>query len=130
MNTRDGVKIVSSRQFETGNVPHATFLEIREENENPKFDPDSKPYKFVEKIKTNTRNHGWLFEIDDNYYMALQHQVYGASECISIYASDKKQNWNVSQIPLKRYVSYVDVEYIVDKFVREELGIEFNKEEN
>ena len=118
-------KIVTARQFDSGNVPPRIWDEIRKKNENPTFENKTKPYEFIEPIKTDTRNHGWLFKLDDSnhYFIALQHQIYGASECISIFKSDKKQNFNISET-IKSYLSYVDIEYIVDKFVKEELKIE------
>jgi len=124
MKTKE--KIISARQFKSGNIPEQIWNKIRQKNENPVFDKKTKPYEFIECIKTDTRNHGWLFKINNTnqYFTALQHQIYGASECISIFRSDKKQNFDPSSKPLKSYLSYVDIEYIVDKFVKEELKTE------
>jgi hypothetical protein len=119
-------RIVSSYQFDTGNVPSYVYDEIRILNENPIFNPDTKPYQFIDKIKSSTRNHGWHFQVGDDYYLALQHRIHGSTECISIYKTDKKQNFSGDMESIKSYISYVDIEYVVDKFVKEDLGIQLN----
>lgn len=122
-------KIIRSTQFTTGNIPSKYWEQIREHNENPTFNPSTKPYKFIEKIKSDTRNHGWLFSVGDDYYLALQHYALGgATECVSIYESDKKQSFSVDNEPIKKYITYVDIETVVDMFVQNELGISLNVE--
>lgn len=119
-------KIIKSSQYETGNIPSWDWDKVRELNENPNFEPASKPYKFVDKIKSSTRNHGWHFQIEDDYYLAIQHRINGATECVSIFSTDKKQNYYGGTQALKEYITYVDIESAVDRFVNEELGIKQN----
>ena len=116
-------KIVSAKQFETGNVPSQIFDNIKHLNENPIFNPDTKPYKFVAKMNSDTRNHGWHFSVGEDYYLAMQHRCHGATECISLYRSDKKQSFDSGWQPIKQYITYVNVEHVVDMFVQEELGL-------
>jgi len=123
MNQITPKRVISSKSYPSGNVPSWDFDAAREFNENPTFNPRTKPYAFIDKIKTNTRNHGWHFEYDGEYYLAMQHRTFGSSECISIYKTDKKQNFNTNMNALRSYLTYVDVETVVDKFFAEELGI-------
>lgn len=121
-------RIITARQFESGNIPNKYVNQIRELNENPIFDPATKPYTFISKIKSDTTNHGWLFEVGDQYYIALQHKYYLQTQYVSIFLSDRKQTFDAGQQPLAQYVTYVDIEAAVDRFVKEELGIELNNE--
>lgn len=110
-------RIISSRDYEHGFVPSLEFEAARKFNEEPTFDPETKPYKFVNKVKTNTRSHGWHFEIDHEYFIALQHRIYNTSECVSIYKTDSKQTFDAyTMTPLAVFVSAVDIETVVDEW--------------
>jgi hypothetical protein len=111
-------RVFKSSDFETGNVPYDMWKDIREYNESPVF-TEIKQYKFIEKIKSDTRNFGWLFEFEEKYYIALQHKIHNCTDCVSIYTSDKKQTFDGSMMPIVTYVTYVDLELAADKFTNE-----------
>jgi len=115
-------RIISSTDFKTGNIPFHLYNEIRQFNENPVFDPTTKPYKFINKVKSSTNSYGWHFEYEGKFYIALHYKM-KYTEHISIYQTDKKQKYNASFIPLKTYIGYVDIETVVDMWLNEKFGL-------
>jgi len=116
-------RVISSRDYETGNLPSCDFDSARVFNENPTFDSELKPYKFIGPIKSNTRSHGWHIQMKDTseYLLVLQHREGRATECVSIYHTDGKQTYNpAKQNPIVSFTTAVDCETVFDKWLQEQ----------
>jgi len=111
-------RVISSRDYpEYGNnCPDSDWQAARLFNEHPEFDIKSKPYKFKGLVKTNTRSHGWHVEFNGEYFIVLQHRMYGASEYVSVFYTNSKQDFDGSCRPIKRFATMIDIETVADDF--------------
>lgn len=113
-------KLVSTKQCESGNLTEQQKILVREINENPSFDPKTKPYKFIKKLKSNTDNHGWIFIYKGKVFIALKTWLRRLYDCVIIYPADDKGKFESSiKNEIVRYPNIVDIEYAVDKFVKD-----------
>ena len=128
-------RVISSREYNdneyrSGVVPSGDYNAARMFNENPSFDPETKPYKFIAPIKSQTRNHGWHFQMKETgeYFLGLQHRLFGATEYVSIFHTDQKQNFNpAKQKAIIRYPTAVDIETVVDDWIAKGMPTEETK---
>lgn len=118
---KTGVKrIIKSNETKYGNLSEFEKEKARFINENPTFDPKTKQYKYIKNIKTNTANHGWIFEFNGRIFAALQVWVPRMGETVYIFNATQKGDFSIDkENELVKYSTYVDIEAAVDKFVTE-----------
>lgn len=111
-------KILSSRSQRFGNLSESQKEVARYINENPTFDIKKKEYTYIKNFKTNTPNHGWIFEFNGKIFAAMQLWIHRQDEMVIIFNADQKGNFSIAtNNEVVRYMSIVDIEYAVDKFV-------------
>jgi len=118
-------RIIKASEFREGYIPHNLQAEVRRFNENPTFDKKTKPYTFVGKIKSSTKNYGWQIEYEGQYFMIMNHKD-RYSEFVSVFECDKKQKYDLFGA-LKTYPMYVDIETVTDMWFEEHFGIKIEK---
>jgi len=113
-------RIITSRECKYGNLSEFQKEQAKAINENPSFDAKLKPYRYIKNFKSNTKNHGWLFEFNGKIFAAMQLWISQLGESVIIFNANQKGDFSISKDnEVTQYLTYVDIESAVDKFVTE-----------
>lgn len=91
-------------------------------NTNPVFNAGQKYWDFVKVLKSQTMSRHWLFKIDSHYFVALAHQLHQGPDCVSIFLSNRKGQYDLME-PVAMYANFLDIEAGIDRFSQEWMAL-------
>ena len=109
-------RIIDARTLSRGYMSETDRAFMRKINENPTFDESLKQYRFIKPVKSTSDVHGWIFEFNNDFFVATQKLPWRGAERVDIYNASEKGSF-VCTDPIASFLNICDIETAVDKWV-------------